>query len=382
MKEQIKILFKQKFNTEPIIIRSPGRINIIGEHTDYNDGFVLPAAIDKAIYFAISKRVDDEIHIYTNDFNEDFIGNVNNVIKSKTQWANYILGVIKELQKSGKILTGFNAVIMSDLPVGAGISSSAALECATAFALNELFHLQLQKMELIKIAQKAEHNFANVQCGIMDQFASMMGKKDNCIKLDCKTLQFEYVPLELGEYKIVLLNTNVKHSLASSGYNQRRNECEQGVVWIKEKYNSVNSLRDVTLQMLDEVILPKNEIIYKRCSFVVKEINRLLEACGDLQKGDLVSLGRKMFATHYGLKNEYEVSCKELDFLVSAVNYNDFVLGARMMGGGFGGCTINIMHETYIDELIEIIKIDYEKNMQLPLTAYIANTADGTCVVL
>jgi galactokinase len=382
MKEKIKILFKQKFNDEPIIIQSPGRINIIGEHTDYNEGFVLPAAIDKAIYFAISKRTDDAIHLYADDFKEDFIGNIKNINISKTHWANYVLGVVSEIQKLNKSLTGFNAVITSDLPTGVGISSSAALECATAFALNELFQLQLQKIEMIKMAQLAEHHFAGVQCGIMDQFASMMGKKNHCIKLDCKTLEYEYIPLQLNEYKIVLLNTNVKHSLATSEYNTRRKECEQGVAWVKEKYTTVNSLRDVTVQMLDEIVLPKDALIYKRCSFVVNEISRLQEACIDLQNGDVKALGKKMFATHYGLKNGYAVSCKELDFLVNAVTYNDFVLGARMMGGGFGGCTINIVHETYVDELIENIKEDYEKQMQLPLTAYVANTADGTCIII
>jgi galactokinase len=382
MKSIVADKYLETFHTNVShIVFSPGRINIIGEHTDYNEGYVLPAAIDKGVYFAIGKREDDVIHLIANDFNDSFIGNINEVKITTNLWANYILGVVCELQKLNKIVGGFNAVISSDLPIGAGVSSSAAVECASAFALNELFHLQLQKMELVKIAQMSEHHFAGVKCGIMDQFASMMGKKDHCIKLDCKTLQYEYVSLQLGEYKMVLLNTNVKHSLASSEYNTRRKECEQGVNWIKEKYSTVNSLRDVTISMLDEIVLTKDALIHKRCKYVVAEITRLEEACAAMQNGDLLTMGKKMFATHYGLQNDYAVSCKELDFLVNAVTYNDFVLGARMMGGGFGGCTINIVHETYVEELITNVKEDYEKAMHLPLTSFIANIGDGTRLV-
>lgn len=381
MKEKLIALFQEKFNATPIIIRSPGRINIIGEHTDYNEGFVLPAAIDKAIYLAISKRVDDEIHLYAEDFKEDFVGNINSIKKTETAWANYILGVVNELQNDGKIMSGFNGVITSDLPIGAGISSSAALECATAFALNHIFNLQIEKIDLVKHAQKAEHNFAGVLCGIMDQFASMMGKKDHCIKLDCKTLEYEYVPFKLDGYSIVLLNTNVKHSLASSAYNNRRQECEQAVAWVKEHEMQINSLRDVTEEMLDKYVLPKDILIYKRSRFVVKEIARLQTACTDLQNGNLQALGKKMFETHDGLSKDYEVSCKELDFLVDAVRDNENVIGARMMGGGFGGCTINIVKNEGIDELVKTLSKKYLQEMDLPLTAIVANIEDGTSML-
>jgi galactokinase len=319
--------------------------------------------------------------LYADDFKENFIGSINAVIKTKTLWANYILGVVNEFQKTGKAIGGFNAVIISDLPIGAGISSSAALECATAFALNFIFNLQIEKIDLVKHAQKAEHNFAGVMCGIMDQFASMMGKKDHCIKLDCKTLAYEYVPLKLNGYSIVLLNTNVKHSLASSAYNTRRQECEQAVAWVSEHEPQVNALRDVTEAMLDKFVLPKDSLIDKRSRFVVKEIARLQTACAALQNGDLLSLGKKMFETHDGLSKEYEVSCKELDFLVDAVSDNENVIGARMMGGGFGGCTINIVKNEYVEELIKTLSEKYLQEMNLPLTAIVANIEDGTSML-
>lgn len=374
-------IFCEKFLIEPIVVRSPGRVNIIGEHTDYNEGFVLPAAIDKSIYIAISKRDDNEIHLYAVDFKENYTTNILSIAPNKQLWTNYILGVVDQLQKRGYILSGFNAVIDGDVPVGAGLSSSAAVECATAFALNELFKLNLEKIEMVKIAQQAEHIFVGLRCGIMDMFASMFGKKGNAIKLDCRSLEYEYVPLHLEDVKIVLLNTNVKHSLASSEYNLRRQQCEQGVAWIKEHHPQVNSLRDATFEMLHAHVLPKDAEVFKRCKYIVEEIQRLLNACDDLKRGNIKALGEKMFQTHNGLSNEYEVSCKELDFLVNKVKNNQNVLGARMMGGGFGGCTINLVKEEYIEQLVEEISKAYTKEMQLPLTAYIAQTSNGTEVV-
>src|SRR6478735_4886383 len=361
----------------PLIIRSPGRINIIGEHTDYNDGFVLPAAIDKAIYVAISKRDDKEIHLYAGDYNEKHIVTTDTVAISEKHWPNYILGVVDQVQKRGYTIGGFNFLIDGDVPLGAGLSSSAAVECATAFALNELFGLRLSKLLMVQIAQKAEHTFAGVMCGIMDQFASMFGKKNNVIQLDCRSIEYEYVPLDLKGYKILLLNTNVKHSLSSSEYNMRRQQCEQGVAWVKAHVAGVFSLRDVTIQMLNDYVLPKDELIYTRCKYVVEEIQRLLQGCKDLQRGDIQALGKKMYRTHEGLSKEYEVSCKELDFLVEAVRDNPDVVGARMMGGGFGGCTINIVKEEAIEPLIEKISKEYKENMQLDLSAYVVQIENG-----
>ncbi|HEX5150720.1 MAG TPA: galactokinase [Parafilimonas sp.] len=384
MKNQVLEHFNKIYPdaSSPLIVRSPGRINIIGEHTDYNEGFVLPAAIDKAIYVAISRRDDNEIHLFAGDYNESHVVNTDAVATSEKHWPNYILGVVDQLQKRGFTIGGFNLVIDGDVPLGAGLSSSAAVECATAFALNKLFGLGLTKLEMVQTAQKAEHTFAGVMCGIMDQFASMFGKKDHVIQLDCRSIEYEYEPFELKEYKILLLNTNVKHSLSSSAYNERRQQCEQGVAWIKEHHKDVLSLRDVTMQMLNDHVLPKDELIYKRCKYVVEEIERLLQGCKDLQAGDVKALGKKMFRTHEGLSKEYEVSCKELDFLVDAVKDNPGVIGARMMGGGFGGCTINIIKEDAIDELVNKLKPLYKQAFNKDLDHYIASIEDGTSCVL
>ena len=382
MKEKIARKYVELFAGNPIIVRSPGRINIIGEHTDYNEGFVLPAAIDKAAYIAISLRDDDEIHLIAADLNESFSISINDLKPvGDISWPNFILGAAAQFPKKGILLKGFNAVLMSDVPIGAGLSSSAAIECATTFALNELLQSNLERITMVKMAQNAEHEYAGVMCGIMDQFASMMGKKDHVIKLDCRTLEYEYVPLKLEGRKILLLNTNVKHSLASSEYNTRRKECEQAVLWVKEHEPKVNSLRDVTETMLDDYVLPKDLLVDKRSRFVVQEIDRLLKGCEDLQTNDLVGLGQKMFATHEGLSKLYEVSCKELDYLVNFVKNNEAVIGARMMGGGFGGCTINIIKEDAVDTLIASIKPAYEMAMKLPLSYYIASIEKGTEII-
>lgn len=382
MKEKISNIFAQHFHANPLIVRSPGRINIIGEHTDYNGGFVLPAAIDKAAYVAISFREDDEIHLVAHDLNEKFSISIHDLKPvGDTSWPNFILGAAAQFQKKGVQLKGFNAVLLSDVPIGAGLSSSAAIECATTFALNELLQTNLERIEMVKMSQKAEHEYAGVMCGIMDQFASMIGKKDHVIRLDCRSLEYHYEPFKLDGFKIVLLNTNVKHSLASSEYNTRRKECTQAVEWIHQHEPSVTSLRDADEAMLDKYVLPRDPLVDKRSRFVVQEINRLLEGCKDLEQNNIAALGKKMFATHVGLSKMYEVSCPELDWLFEFVKNNPAVLGARMMGGGFGGCTINLVKEDKIEELITAVQPAYEKAMNLSLTYYIASIENGTEII-
>ncbi|MBK8520317.1 MAG: galactokinase [Ferruginibacter sp.] len=378
MVEKIIAVFTEKFAEQPIVFRSPGRINILGEHTDYNEGFVLPAAIDKSIYVGITKRTDNLVNLYAGDFNESFSTDTDHIKPAAIQWPNYILGVVDQLQKQGHTIGGFNLVVDGDIPIGAGLSSSAAVECAVAFALNDIFELGLSRLKMALLAQKAEHVFAGVHCGIMDQFASMFGKKDNAIKLDCRSLEYEYVPLQLTGYKIILFNTNVKHSLASSEYNTRRKQCEEGVSIIAQNHPAVNSLRDVSMAMLQDNVAGVDSLIFKRCKYVVQENQRLLGACDDLKKGDVRALGKKMFETHHGLKHDYEVSCRELDFLVNYVKNNETVAGARMVGGGFGGCTINLIKEDAVEKLVEQISEAYHKETNLTLSAYTVSIENGT----
>ncbi len=376
--ERLRKAFKDVFQTEPVLVKSPGRINIIGEHTDYNEGFVMPAAINKAIYVAVSKREDGEIHLYSESYQQAYQSSVSAIEKSALGWANYVLGVADQLVKRGYKIAGFNLYLDGNVPLGAGLSSSAALECATAFAIDHLNDLQISQMDLALISQKAEHVFAGVNCGIMDQFASVFGKKDHAVLLDCRSMEYEYIPLKLEGYKLVLLNTNVKHSLADSAYNKRRSQCEQGVAWIKAAHPEVNSLRDATVDMLKEHVETRDAEVFQKCKFVVEEISRIQQAAQSLKQGDLVALGKLMFATHDGLSKDYEVSCQELDFLVDYVKNLDFVPGARMMGGGFGGCTINIVKDEEIDSLISEISTLYSKAFGLTLDAYIVETDNGS----
>jgi len=383
MKTKVEKYFFDKYNHHPgVIVRSPGRVNIIGEHADYNNGFVLPAAIDKAAYIAISLRNDNEIHLTALDLNEQFSTTVDQLKPiGDISWPNYILGGAAQFLKRSIKLPGFNAVLSSDVPIGAGLSSSAAVECATVFALNQLLETNIERIEMVKMAQKAEHEYAGVMCGIMDQFASMMGKANQVIKLDCRSLEYEYVPFKLEGIKILLLNTNVKHSLASSEYNTRRLECMQAVEMIQKYHPEVHSLRDATVEMLDQYVLPNNDLVYQRSRFVVDEMERLKQACQFLQEDNIAALGSCMFKTHDGLSKQYQVSCKELDYLVDFVSSRAEVIGARMMGGGFGGCTINLVKESQIDLLISTIKPAYEAAMDLPLDYYIATIQNGTEII-
>ena len=382
MPNQLIKMFWELFSRDPdVIVQSPGRINIIGEHTDYNEGFVLPAAIDKFIFIAVQKREDQKICLYSTEFNEHFELSLHNLVPHKAHWSNYVMGVLHQLIKRGYFVSGVNVLVDGNIPIGAGLSSSAAVECAAIFAFNELFQLQLSKIEMIKIAQKAEHEFAGVMCGIMDMFASVYGKEDYAISLDCRSLSYQYIPLTLPGHKLVLFNTNVKHNLASSAYNERRRQCEQAVTWIKEYKPGVQSLRDVTIAMLDKFVLPKDEVVYRRCKYVVEENLRLLIACEDLAQKNLTSLGRKMLATHEGLRKDYEVSCSELDLLIQLVTNNKNVLGARMMGGGFGGCTINLVKENAIDQLVNEVSEHYLKETGLECSHYVVSIANGTSVL-
>lgn len=372
--------FEQVFQNKPeFIFLSPGRINIIGEHIDYNDGFVLPAAINKYICFAISKSSTSKGTLVAKDLNETYQFNLNDDLKPiDTMWVNYILGVIHQLKEKGAKLQGFNIVFSSTIPMGAGLSSSAALECGIGYAMNKMFDLGLTKEEIALIGQKSEHTFVGVNCGIMDQFASVFGKKNKVIKLDCNTLEYEYHKADFKKYSLLLLDSNVKHTHLTSGYNVRRQEVEQGLAIIKQHFPEVKTFRNCTEEMVLKLKETLSETIFKRCHFVVNEIQRVQNAVDAIEHSDFEKLGKLMTATHHGLSKDYEVSCDEIDFLVHAVQNENSVLGARMMGGGFGGCSINLVEKGSEDALIQKITQQYKNAFGIELKSYKVKISKGT----
>jgi galactokinase len=382
MKQKVISVFKDLYKSEPSVFRSPGRINIIGEHTDYNAGFVLPAAINKEMYFAIAPNTCNSFRFYAYDLQESSeISSSDIQIQTLKTWTNYLLGVVAQIKKRGISIPTVDVVIGSTIPVGAGISSSAAMECGFLFALNSLFSFQFSTIEMVQMAQMAEHEYAGVKCGIMDQFAVMHGKENHVIKLDCRSLEFSYSPLQLNDYTILLCDTAVKHSLASSEYNLRRAECEKGVSVISQHYNNnnINSLRDVSLEQLNHCAHLLSTLTIDRCSYVIEENIRLEKTCKAMDSNDLKTVGEMIFASHEGLKNKYEVSCKELDVLVDIARSTSGVLGARMMGGGFGGCTINIVHNDIVADFKQRVQKEYYLAYNKPENIIEVAICNGTC---
>ena len=383
LSDQINLIFLENFNQKPIIIRSPGRVNLIGEHTDYNGGFVLPAAIDKAAYLAIFPSESETCTWISLDMNSQVSLDFKSIkpLENDT-WANYILGVVQQFEKRGFKVPLFNCVLAGDVPIGSGMSSSAALESAVGFAINHLNGFGLDSKTLAKLVQQSENEFIGVNCGIMDMFASIHGKENNVLRLDCQTLDFQYFPLNLGDYKIVLFDTNVKHNLAESEYNLRRIQCETGLSFFRKHFDEkIPNLSQVPLAWLQASRSQLDPIVYNRCQYVIEENQRIMTACEDLQNGNLKDFGINMTATHEGLRTLYQVSCKELDFLVDAVWHESSVLGSRMMGGGFGGCTINLIHKDSMDELFARLSVAYQQEMGLELKMYSVVTADGTSLI-
>ena len=372
----IKDKFNSLFGNELRIYTSPGRINLIGEHTDYNGGFVFPGAIDKGIYAAINPNGTDKIRAYSIDYQALAEFGMQEEDAPKEPWARYIFGVVREMQKRGFEPKGFDTVFAGDVPLGAGMSSSAALESTFAFALNDIYNLGIDKFELAKIGQSTEHNYCGVKCGIMDQFASIFGKKGHLMRLNCATMEFEYFPFDPKGYKVVLLDTVVKHELASSAYNKRRESCENACKHIKAKHPEINYLSDATSNLLEEV---KNEIShedYMRARYVIGEKQRVLDVCDALEKGDYATVGDRMYGTHYGMSKEYEVSCDELDFL-NDIAKECGVTGSRVMGGGFGGCTINLVKEDLYDKFIATAKEKFNKKFGHEPKVYDVVISDG-----
>ncbi|MEO7174881.1 MAG: galactokinase [Saprospiraceae bacterium] len=374
--------FKAHFGEEPkMIVRAPGRINLIGEHTDYNQGFVMPAAIQQSMWFAISLRTDLNFDWHAHDLQQDFMGSASDIRKQDNQWINYLLGVVDQLQKAGHVIPGFNLVFGGDIPTGSGLSSSAALESGLAFALNALLDLEISRPELALLAQRAENEFVGMNCGIMDMYASLMGKEEQIMRLDCRSMERKFYPLDWPDHTLMLVNSGVKHKLIESGYNNRRDQCETAVKMLRQFQPDIKSLRNVSLELL---LAHRSDIpptIFKRCYFILSENARVHKTCEALEKDEINTIGDLLYQSHEGLQNEYEVSCPEMDFLVDLTRSLPYVLGSRMMGGGFGGCTINIVERSRMGDFIKYIKENYSANWKIDPTCIEVKIGNGTEIV-
>lgn len=372
MKTIIHNEFTERFGQESVFYASAGRINLIGEHTDYNGGYVFPGAIDKVIMAEIAPNDTDKVRVYSIDIDEYVEFGLNEEDAPTQSWARYIFGVCREILKRGGSVKGFNAVFAGNVPLGAGLSSSAALESCFAFALNDMFNdNSIDKFELARIGQSTEHNYCGVNCGIMDQFASVMGQKGKLMRLDCRSMEFEYFPFNPEGYELVLLDSAVKHELADSPYNKRRASCERVA-----KRLGLETLRDATMTMLKAIRTDITAEDYFRAKFVIEEKDRVLAVCDALNAGDYETVGQKMYETHHGLSDDYEVSCEELDFL-NDIAKECGVTGSRIMGGGFGGCTINLVKKDLLDKFVETAKVKFNEKYGHEPKVYPVVISDG-----
>ena len=372
MKTIIHNEFTERFGQESVFYASAGRINLIGEHTDYNGGYVFPGAIDKVIMAELAPNDTDKVRVYSIDIDEYVEFGLNEEDAPTQSWARYIFGVCREILKRGGSVKGFNAVFAGNVPLGAGLSSSAALESCFAFALNDMFNdNSIDKFELARIGQSTEHNYCGVNCGIMDQFASVMGQKGKLMRLDCRSMEFEYFPFNPEGYELVLLDSAVKHELADSPYNKRRASCERVA-----KRLGLETLRDATMTMLKAIRTDITAEDYFRAKFVIEEKDRVLAVCDALNAGDYETVGQKMYETHHGLSDDYEVSCEELDFL-NDIAKECGVTGSRIMGGGFGGCTINLVKKDLLDKFVETAKVKFNEKYGHEPKVYPVVISDG-----
>lgn len=373
MQQKINAIFKEKFGKEGTMYASAGRINLIGEHTDYNGGFVFPGAIDKVIMAELAPNGTEMVRVFSIDINDYAEFGLKEEDAPEQQWARYIFGVCREIIKRGGKVEGFDAVFAGNVPLGAGLSSSAALESCFAFALNDMFNGNvIDKFELARIGQSTEHNYCGVNCGIMDQFASVMGQKGKLMRLDCRSMEFEYFPFAPKDYELVLVDSRVKHELADSPYNKRRQSCERVA-----KRLGIETLRDATMEMLNSVKTDITAEDYFRAKFVIEEKDRVLAVCDALMKDDYETVGKKMYETHEGLSKDYEVSCEELDYL-NEVAKECGVTGSRIMGGGFGGCTVNLVKKDLVEPFIATVKEKFNAKYGHEPRIYPVIVSDGS----
>jgi galactokinase len=381
MQAKLTAIFQGLFESQPLIAFAPGRINLIGEHTDYQEGFVFPAAVSQGIYVAIQRNNLSFCRLYSLDFEEEFTFSLDAISPKKGHWANYVLGMLSLLKQAGFSPQSFDMAIGGTIPVGAGLSSSAALSIAIGTAITSHFDYQVSKKSLVLYAQKSEHIYAGVNCGIMDPYASAFGKKGYALLLDCRSNSHKEVPIDLGDFQLVLVNSKVKHSLADSAYNKRREACEENVLLLKSEFPDIKTLRDIAHSELEKVekILPS--ALFSKAKHVITENHRVIEASEFLQDGDLLSFGKLMNASHTSLSDDFEVSCAELDFLADKAQEMEFVLGSRMMGGGFGGCTLNLVKIDFLEEFKKQMKSSYQSAFALEPEFIEVALSDGAMII-
>lgn len=372
LKSKIQEKFNELYGPGASLYASAGRINLIGEHTDYNEGFVLPGAIDRGIVAAVRPNGTNTVRLYSLDFGSAAEFGLEEKDGPREQWARYVFGVCREIVKRGGRVGGFDAVFAGDVPAGAGLSSSAALESCFAFALDDLFNDgRIDRFELARIGQSTEHNYIGVNCGIMDQFASVFGRRGCLMRLDCRSLEHEYFPFDPQGYTLVLVDSVVKHELSGSPYNERRASCERVAARL-----GLPSLREATMEQLEAVRPDLSDEDYRRARYVIGERDRVIGVCDALRRGDYESVGRLMYETHRGLSHDYEVSCPELDFLVDVAR-DCGVTGSRIMGGGFGGCTVNLVRDSLLHPFLDTARARFADRYGHEPRIYEVNISDG-----
>jgi galactokinase len=381
MTERILEVFQDLFSQRPLIAFAPGRINLIGEHTDYQEGLVFPAAVEQGIFVAIGRNQEGYCRLYSFDFDEEYTFSLDSISPQKGHWVNYVMGMLSQLKQAGFEPQSFDMVIGGTIPVGAGLSSSAALSIAIGTAITSLFDFQVSKKSLVLYAQKSEHLYAGVNCGIMDPYASAFGKKSHALLLDCRSNSHEEIPIDFDHYQMILVNSKVKHSLADSAYNKRRLACEDSVKILKSEFPEIKTLRDIALSDLEKVkkILPQE--LFPKAKHVITENHRVSEAAESVRNGDLINFGKLLNASHTSLDADFEVSCAELNFLAAQAQGMPQVLGSRMMGGGFGGCTLNLVEKGFLVDFKNQIQNSYKKEFGISPDFIEVELSDGASVI-